>query len=526
MGLCPSCGRQTSGYSFCPDDGTELLPDAEEAAVTTPLPRQLDRYRIARKIGQGATSDVFEAEHIHTGKRVALKLLRRDLAGDERAVERLRREARTTSTIGHRNIVQVEDFGVAEDGSVFLAMEWLEGETLAARLERGPVRPAMAVDLVLQIAAGLGAAHAAGIIHRDLKPANVFLVPQPDGGDLAKLLDFGIAKLLPSDARLTRTGTFIGTPDYVAPEQALGEPVDARADLYALGVVFYQLLTGTLPFRAESFMAVLHRHATEPPEPPSRRAPQRAIAPAIEAVVLRCMAKRRADRFASAGDLARALEAARAPRFVMPAESSISIALPRRRVWPWLVLGAAGAAAGLALLLRDNREPGAEAPPAIATGGAGSLADASPRADTPAIDAAPPADVWTLAGKADGFDYTVSVAPRAIVPGQPFQLDVEILPGQLQAGSWPDSVRARLTFSHEARRVELRGEFPVEGDRMSAALILPRPGTHLVDLALLDGATELGRTDFDLCVGADPSGGRRALERVCPRMRLSPRPRR
>jgi eukaryotic-like serine/threonine-protein kinase len=483
----------------------------------------LDRYRLLRHVAQGGSSDVFEAEHIHSGKRVALKVLRGELAREPRSVERLRREARSTSSIGHRNIVQVEDFGITPEGAVYLAMEWLDGETLADRIDRGPVAPAAARDLVIQIAAGLGAAHAAGVIHRDLKPANVFLVPQPGSSPLVKLLDFGIAKLLQSDTRLTRTGTFIGTPDYVAPEQALGDEVDARADLYSLGVVLYQLVTGTVPFAGEGFMAVLQRHTTEPPEPPSSRAPHRRIPRALEAVVMRCLEKRPDRRFASADELLRALHASdpamtpgSAPRIPpqprVPASAprpSVSLRLPRRsRAAVLLPFLAVAGVAGI-FLYRPGDDAGA--PTAVTTSAAGPVAsDPAPRA----------AEVWKFPGKADGFDYTVWVSPRAIRPGESFTIDVEILPGAALARAWrPGAVRARLTFVHDrARRIELRGEFPVgDGDRLSAALTLPRSGLHHVELAL-NGAGELRRARFDLCVGADPSGPRRALERVCPRM--------
>jgi serine/threonine protein kinase len=617
VGLCPTCGRTVSGFSFCPDDGTQLEAEPER---TPPLPRELDRYRLLRQVGQGGSSDVFEAEHIHTGKRVALKVLRGELAREPRAVERLRREARSTSSIGHRNIVQVEDFGVTPEGAVYLAMEWLEGETLADRIERGPVPAAAARDLAIQIASGLGAAHAAGVIHRDLKPANVFLVPQPDGRSLVKLLDFGIAKLLLSDTRLTRTGTFIGTPDYVAPEQALGDEVDGRADLYGLGVVLYELLTGTLPFAGEGFMAVLHRHTAEPPEPPTQRAPHRGITPALEAVILRCLAKRPDDRYATAADLIHALDATRAPapavdppspglpaspaappregpsmrgapregpsmrgapregpsmRGAPPAgrtQASLSLELPRRSRAPlWIALLAA---AGVGYVLVDRSgivgafdppgqvastktiAPGpaaqagaigtpaasraietpteAVAPPAApagaieapgptpeAIGGSGQAADGQSETQDPSRGTGDPAapkrrGAWTFAGEADGFRYTVRVKPRAIRPRKRFEIEIEIrLASSLAKALRPSALRARLTFAR-GDRVELRGDFPVgDGNRVNAALTLPRAGTHRVELALV-GDSELGRATFDLCVGADPSGPRRALERVCP----------
>jgi tRNA A-37 threonylcarbamoyl transferase component Bud32 len=538
--------------------------------------RQLDRYRLVRHVGRGGSSDVFEAEHIHVGKRVALKLLRRELARDEHAVERLRREARTASAIGHRNIVNVEDFGVTADGTVYLAMEWLDGETLAQRIERGPVGLPATVDLALQIGAGLGAAHAAGVVHRDLKPANVFLVDD-NGRDLVKLLDFGIAKSVRGDARLTGTGAFIGTADYVAPEQALGDEVDARADLYALGVVLYQLLTGSLPFRAGNFMAVLHRHATEPPEPPSVRAPDRDISPALEAVVLRCLAKDREARFAGADDFVAALTAAagapgriaaagvgpsaRARRVgpSAPAEGfapawrldppvsesssdSLAIEPPRRgRVGAWLaLLVALGAAGGVGLAMMQRRESPTTAAGAAADAGAARMALADAAAPAPAdaaavapADAAAPATstprppaAWTLPGRAAGFDYTARVTPRRLRAGRPFQLEIEIRPGSSLAGSWrPGLVRAVLAVLHD-RRVELRGEFPLDdAGRLSTRLTLPRNGVHQVELVLRGGGRELAGDSFALCVGADPAGDRAALERVCPSMpEISPPP--
>ena len=538
--------------------------------------RQLDRYRLVRHVGRGGSSDVFEAEHIHVGKRVALKLLRRELARDEHAVERLRREARTASAIGHRNIVNVEDFGVTADGTVYLAMEWLDGETLAQRIDRGPVGLAATVDLALQIGAGLGAAHAAGVVHRDLKPANVFLVDE-GGRDLVKLLDFGIAKSVRGDARLTGTGAFIGTADYVAPEQALGDEVDARADLYALGVVLYQLLTGSLPFRAGNFMAVLHRHATEPPEPPSVRAPERDISPALEAVVLRCLAKEREQRFAGADDFVAALTAAAgaagpagavrvrsaraasgpsapgagfAPAWrldppVSESIDSLAIDRPRRgRFGVWLaLLVALGAAGGVGLAMMQRRKsastasgaaadagsaaPMASAPDAAAIAPATAPADAGSTAPSTAPSTPPPrpSGAWTLPGHAAAFDYTVRVTPRRVRAGRPFQLEIAIRPGSSQ-GAWrPGEVRAGLTVLHD-RRVELRGEFPLDdAGRLLTGLTLPRNGVHQVELALHGGGRELGGDSFALCVGADPAGDRAALERVCPGMpEISPPP--
>jgi eukaryotic-like serine/threonine-protein kinase len=317
VGSCPTCGKRFPGASFCPEDGSALVAPTSAPLATAAdggdrgAPLTIDRYRVLEKIGEGGMSEVFEAEHIHLGKKVALKLLRRELASDAQAVERFRREARTTSTLGHPNVVHVIDFGHAADGSLYLAMEWLSGETLAARLEEGPLPQDLALEVIEQVCDGLAAAHAAGVVHRDMKPANVFLAHDGRGALVAKVLDFGIAKLAMTDSSLTRTGTFVGTPDYIAPEQALGEEVDGRADVYSVGVMLYQLLTGTVPFSGDTFMAVIHAHTMHRPEPPSQRAPERGIWSELEALVLRCLEKEPSRRFGSIAELGAAVHQAR-----------------------------------------------------------------------------------------------------------------------------------------------------------------------------------------------------------------------
>ena len=318
VALCPMCGKQFTDAVYCPSDGVRLVPahDGAERIGNTIG----DRYRIVRKIGQGGSGEVFEAEHVYIHKRVALKLLRSQLPSRAESIQRLHREARATSALGHPSIVGIEDFGTTEDGLVFLAMEWLEGEPLDAAIARGAMPVERAIPIAQQVCAGLAVAHEAGVIHRDLKPENIFLVRTP-AGEQAKILDFGVAKLTTDDARLTATGMVLGTPYYMAPEQAAGRDIDGRSDLYALGVNLYEMITGTLPFTGDTALAVIQAHLGQAPEPPRKRAPALGIPAAVEALILRCMAKKPAGRHATAQALAEALGA-------LPGARALDGALP------------------------------------------------------------------------------------------------------------------------------------------------------------------------------------------------------
>jgi serine/threonine-protein kinase len=305
VGTCPLCGSQYPDAVYCPNDGAPLLYPGEGAER---IGQVIGSYRLVRKVGEGGVGVVFEAEHIHIHKRVALKLLRRQLPARDESVKRLRLEARATSAIGHPNIVGIEDFGITEDGTVFMAMEWLEGESLNALIARGPIPLDRALAIMLQVCEGVAAAHAATVIHRDLKPENIFLVRTPVG-DLAKILDFGVAKVTSVDFKLTRTGTVVGTPYYMAPEQATGREVDGRTDIYALGVILYEMVTGTLPFDGDTALSVIHMHIDQAPEPPRKRAPQAQIPVEVDSLIMRCLAKKPAARYQSSRSLADAIRA-------------------------------------------------------------------------------------------------------------------------------------------------------------------------------------------------------------------------
>jgi eukaryotic-like serine/threonine-protein kinase len=270
------------------------------------------RYRILRRIGSGGMADVYEAEDTQLGRRVALKLLHRRFAEDEEFVERFRREASAAAGLSHPNVVQVFDRG-EWDGTYYIAMELLEGRNLKQVVrEHGALDPALAVDIVLQILKAARFAHRRGIVHRDIKPHNVIV----DQEGRAKVTDFGIARAGASD--MTETGSIMGTAQYLSPEQAQGHPVDARSDLYSIGVVLYELLTGAPPFEADSAVTIALKQVAEDPLPPRRRNP--AVSPALDAVVMRALRKDPAERYQDADAFIAALESAMAGGYVPPPE--------------------------------------------------------------------------------------------------------------------------------------------------------------------------------------------------------------
>ena len=275
-------------------------------------------YVITSLLGEGGMGKVYGARHTLIGRKAAIKILNPDIASDEEAVSRFFTEARLVNDIRHPNIVEITDFG--QFSSYYcIVMELLEGETLAARLQRvRTLDEATTVRIFRQVTSALGAAHEQGMVHRDVKPENIFLRNHPDYPDFVKVLDFGIAKLLGGGDSIvghhTKTGTVIGTPAYMSPEQCLGESsLDLRSDIYSLGVVLYEAITGRQPFVGDTLGRLIVCHVSENPVPPSTLNPH--ISAAMSAVVMRALAKRTKDRFASMRELREALEIApvRAP---------------------------------------------------------------------------------------------------------------------------------------------------------------------------------------------------------------------
>ena len=261
-----------------------------------------DRYELGPVVGEGGMARVHRGYDRHLRRPVAVKVLAPPYDRDRAFVERFRREARSAAGLSHPNVVSVFDSG-SYHGTHFIVTELVEGETLTDRLRRGPMPPEEAVAVAVDVCRALEAAHARGLIHRDVKPGNLMLLP--DGR--VKVLDFGIARAAGSDT-LTGTGVVLGSSAYLAPEQASGQPVDERADVYALGCVLYEMLTGAVPFSADTPVATMYRHVNEDPPPPSSI---RSVPAGLEAVVMRCLEKDRRRRFGSAVDVEHALLAAR-----------------------------------------------------------------------------------------------------------------------------------------------------------------------------------------------------------------------
>jgi tRNA A-37 threonylcarbamoyl transferase component Bud32 len=316
--FCGNCGSGYALASTLPPTERALKPTsvpppptAREQHFADPLLGRLiaERYRVLELIGRGGMGVVYKAEHARIGKVLALKLLTGELTRDQEQLARFKREALMSSKLSHPNTVQVFDFGEA-DGLAYLAMEYVRGRDLGTLVsEAGRLGSERTAKIVIQICSSLSEAHEKGIVHRDLKPENIMVVQSQMGEDVAKVLDFGLAKLRESSelSDVTSSGAIVGTPYYMAPEQIRGEPVGPACDVYALGALLYACLTGTVPFDAATPMGVLTRHLTEEPEPPSSRVPELGLSRSFERLVLIALSKNAADRFPSAAALQAAL---------------------------------------------------------------------------------------------------------------------------------------------------------------------------------------------------------------------------
>jgi serine/threonine protein kinase len=382
---CPTCRAAFPQAGFCPHDGRALVPDqaaaTDDVSPTMVAPirasapqfgaapsgmyqsysaaentaealaayhasaqarseydrligQTLDgRYLISKKLGEGGMGVVFAARHTVIERPLAIKVLKREVMRDAATIKRFVQEAKAASRIGHPNIIDVTDFGTTPDGMTYQVMEFVDGKTLGATIKAtAPMRPSRVVRIASQLARALGAAHDKGIIHRDLKPENIFLTDRDGRRDFVKIVDFGIAKVTPIEGgdadgpRLTRAGAVFGTPEYMAPEQAAGRgDTDGRVDIYALGVIMYEMLTAKVPHKGDTMVKTLAMQMLDNPTPPRTLRPDLDIPEGLEDVVLRALSKKREQRYATMGQLLADLEAFAGTSLSEPVSPAASI---------------------------------------------------------------------------------------------------------------------------------------------------------------------------------------------------------
>ena len=309
MNTCTTCGAEWPDETkFCPSDGTTLRSAQAGASLVGSI--LADRYHIIEKLGEGGMGAVYLGEHVKMGRRSAIKVMTQALSQDADAIARFNREAANAARINHPNVCGIYDFGETSDGTIFLAMELIEGESLTDLLKReAPLGVHRATALLRQTADALQAAHDLGIVHRDLKPDNIMIARARDDSDLVKVVDFGIAKAMGGEEgqKVTRTGLVVGTPEYMSPEQLSGDVLDGRSDVYSLALVFFRILTGSLPFQADSAQEVMIKRLTDEPTKLEDALPGREFPPRLQQVMDHALERMPADRFESADAFAQAV---------------------------------------------------------------------------------------------------------------------------------------------------------------------------------------------------------------------------
>lgn len=316
MKVCPSCGTTyTADTSFCPEEGTALVPlsDAPAQDVNLVGERLFGDYLLKKKLGEGGMGAVYLAENVAIDQKIAVKVLHAASAQDDETLQRFNREANAIARLTHPNSIRVFIFGKTDDPLIYLAMEYVDGTTLHSTLyENGPFDELRAIGIMRQTLHALSEAHELGVVHRDLKPDNIMLTKFRGVDDFVKVLDFGIAKVSDQGGekqrKLTQAGVVYGTPEYLSPEQARGREIDARADLYAMGIILYEMMTGVVPFTGDTALAILSGHVyKEPPDPATVNSAN--ISREMRDIILHAIKKEPDERYQSAMEFLEALEA-------------------------------------------------------------------------------------------------------------------------------------------------------------------------------------------------------------------------
>jgi serine/threonine-protein kinase len=477
-----------------------------------------DRYRITERIGAGGMGAVYRGVHTALKRDVAIKVLLPELGDKDEFIRRFEREAESASRLAHPNIIAVTDFGRTPEGLLFLAMEFLDGQSLTSMIRKGPMEIPRAMFIMRQVLNALGHAHAAGVVHRDLKPDNIMLVTRDGQSDVVKILDFGIAKVTDPGGgsgvareALTQAGMIFGTPEYLSPEQALGDTVDARADLYAAGVILFEMLTARRPFESEDKVRIISMHLSHPPPRLAQANPNVQIPAPIEEVVAQSLEKQREHRFVSAGAFLAALGEAETEvgRLVVAAETdaaatAAAVARPpdvppvrMRRTWRRAALGAACglALAGAGWALLQGRSVQFKSPPkTVATSPVG----------RPAV---PPAELGARVRVVEGLlgageIVKARVALEQLLAENPGNARVRYLLGRLAFAD--DHHLAALDDYREAIALDagFRGD-PILIDHLGVALGEARAADAALDLAI----ERVGRPAADLLERVANGGG-------------------
>ncbi len=311
MKVCTTCGKEWPDETkFCPDDGSTLRsPSGTGDLIGSVI---ADRYHITKKLGEGGMGAVYLGEHVKMGRKSAIKVMNPGMANDPDAIARFNREAANAALINHSNVCGIYDFGETDDGLIYLAMEFIEGEALTDLLEReGSLKPDRAANILKQCANALQAAHDLGIVHRDLKPDNIMITKTRDGSDGVKVVDFGIAKAVGGEEgqNVTKTGLVVGTPEYMSPEQLSGDKLDGRSDIYSLALVLFRMLTGGLPFLADTAQETMLKRLTDEPMKLNQVLQGQAFPPGLQETMDKALSRMPSQRYANADEFGKAVMA-------------------------------------------------------------------------------------------------------------------------------------------------------------------------------------------------------------------------